>query len=66
MNLARLRGRRVEMGYTQRKIAEEIGVSEYTYRLLEQGKIDPRASMVEKLCAKLQLSYDDFFYSDGC
>ena len=54
-----IRAARVNRGFTQEKVAKELGVSKKTVSSWEKGKTMPRISMVEPLCNLLNVKYDD-------
>lgn len=61
MNRAKLKGLRVEKGFTQEKIAEALGISTYSYNLKEQGKRDFTDSEISKLGEILGVESSIFF-----
>lgn len=56
---ARLLRLRVSLGLTQQQIAEQAGVSVYTYRNWEQGIREPLASAVVTLSRVLGVTADE-------
>lgn len=50
-----LKERRLELNLTQRKVAEESGVSEFQISLFENGKGNPTVGTLKKICDVLGL-----------
>lgn len=44
-----LRERRVELGWSQAKLAREAGVNVETVRMIEEGCTEPRPATLEKI-----------------
>ena len=61
MNL-RLRGKRVEKGYSQANLAKLLGISTNAYNLKENGKCEFTLSEIEDLLYYLDCDFDDIFY----
>ena len=58
-NLAnRFKKVRIEMGFTQKQIAEGIGVSEQAYQKYEYGKVVPSALVLIALADYFDVSLD--------
>ncbi len=60
----KLIGKRNEMGYTQEKMAKELGISKNNYYLKENGKLDFNLSEVKKILKILNASYEEIFLTD--
>lgn len=60
--LIKLRGKRVEHGYTQAQFAELVGISLPSYRLKECGKIDFRMKEINKILELLNCTYEEIFF----
>jgi DNA-binding XRE family transcriptional regulator len=54
----RIRRARMRRGWEQQELAKMIGVSRKTMNQIEQGKVDPRASLVVAIANVLQVSTD--------
>lgn len=59
--LLKLRGKRVEAGYTQEELAKLIGVSIATYRLKECGDREFTMSEINSILKLLGCNYEDIF-----
>lgn len=59
--LLKLRGKRVEKGFTQEEMAEKIGISTNAYNLKEQGKREFRVREINILLKLLECTYEDIF-----
>lgn len=53
-----LKAARVNMGYTQKRAAEHIGVSVSTIKNWESGVTFPSQPMIDKICEVYCTSYD--------
>lgn len=60
--LIKLRGKRVEHGYTQAQFAELVGISLPSYRLKECGEIDFRMKEINKILELLNCTYEEIFF----
>jgi len=63
MTYPKLKGKRVEKGYTQQDIADKLGISVSAYNLKEQGK---RQFIIEEICEILNIldcKFEDIFIS---
>ncbi|WP_423825045.1 helix-turn-helix domain-containing protein [Salinibacter ruber] len=58
-----LKAQRVEKGYTQAGLAEEIGVSVEYISKLERGLASPSFEIISHLCSSLESSPSKFFHS---
>lgn len=59
--LLKLRGKRVEKGYTQKQFAEKLNISLPSYRLKEVGKIEFRMNEINLILKLLDCKYEDIF-----
>lgn len=59
--LVKLKGKRVEKGYTQKELAEKLGMSTNAYNLKEIGKREFKMSEINLLLEILDCSYEDIF-----
>ena len=60
--LLKLRGKRVEKGFTQEEIAKMIGLSTNAYNLKEQGKREFRVREINALLKLLECTYEEIFF----
>lgn len=61
MNL-KLRGKRVEKGYSQADLAKLLEISTNAYNLKENGKNEFTLSEIQDLLYYLDCDFDDIFY----
>ena len=60
--LVKLRGKRVEKGYSQADLAKLLGISTNAYNLKETGKRECRMSEINLLLELLDITYEDIFF----
>jgi len=65
MNGDRIKHFREESGYTQEKLASELGVSRQTVALMESGRYNPSLKICLRLASLLNRSLDDLFGNEG-
>lgn len=53
-----LKQARTDKGYTQKKVAELLNLSESGYAHWEQGRTEPSIEMLRKICIALDVSSD--------
>lgn len=58
----RLREIRKAKGYSQQKLADEVGVSRNTISSIETGQFNPTAKLALILCIALDEKFEDLFY----
>lgn len=58
----RLKEVRKAKGYSQQKLAEEVGVSRNTISSIETGQFNPTAKLALILCIALDGKFEDLFY----
>lgn len=58
----RLREVRKAKGYSQQKLADEVGVSRNTISSVETGQFNPTAKLALILCIALDEKFEDLFY----
>ena len=56
---ATLRAYRENLGFTQRHVAEKLGISRSTYTYYEQGKVEPSLQNLVKLARLFKVTVDD-------
>lgn len=60
--LLKLRGKRVEHGYTQADFAKLIGISLYAYQTKERGHVEFRMSEINTILKLLNCTYEEIFF----
>lgn len=53
---------RIEMGFSQQKLADLVGVSRNTISSIETGQFNPTAKLALVLCIALEKNFEDLFY----
>lgn len=61
----RLIGKRNELGITQEKMAELLGISKNNYNLKENGKLDFNLVEVKKILKILNSDYETIFFDNN-
>jgi len=61
---ARLQAARKALSKTQKQIAEEVGITEYTYQLYEYGKRDPATRTSIRIAKALNRAVEELFGED--
>ena len=61
----KLIGKRNELGITQEKMSELLGISKGNYILKENGKLDFNLVEVKKILKILGESYDNIFFEEN-
>lgn len=59
--LVNLRDKRIEKGYTQEKLAQEVGVVRQTISEIERGANKPSISLAQKIAKILEFNWSEFF-----
>ena len=59
--LTKLRGKRVEYGYSQQDLAKKLEISTNAYNLKETGKREFRMSEINLLLELFNCTYEDIF-----
>ena len=59
-----LKSARAECGFTQKQVADKLGVVESCYANWEQGRTSPNVEMLRKLGEIFDLSLDDLINGD--
>ncbi len=60
-----LRDAREAAGYTQKQIAEKIGIAAPSYNLIENSKTNPRVDNAKKIAELLHFNWTKFFEEGG-
>lgn len=58
----RLKDVRKAKGYSQQKLADEVGVSRNTISSIETGQFNPTAKLALILCIALDEKFEDLFF----
>ena len=61
----KLVGKRNELGITQEKMSELLGISKNNYNLKENGKLDFNLVEVKKILKILGTNYDSIFFEEN-
>ncbi|MCR2783676.1 MULTISPECIES: helix-turn-helix transcriptional regulator [unclassified Microbacterium] len=56
--------RRQDLGWSQQRLADELGVSRQTIISIEKGRYDPSLPVAFRLAATFQCSIEDLFLFD--
>lgn len=65
MNLGeRIKQLRLDKGYTQREVAEKLGVSQPNYAQYENGRRNPKPETLKKIAKAIGVQTQDFFIVD--
>ena len=59
--LYKLKGKRVEKGYTQAELAKKLNISTYAYNQKENGLSDFRMGEINTILELLECNYEDIF-----
>lgn len=57
-----LRAARINKGYTQKKAADEIGISKYTLSNYERGRYFPKAHIIKRMEKVYGEEYDNLIF----
>ena len=55
---------RAQLDMTQKKLAEEVGISRQTMNAIEQGDYNPTIKLCRTICRVLGKSLDELFWED--
>lgn len=58
----RLKEARAEAGFSQKQLADMVGVSRNTISSIETGQFNPTAKLALILCIALDKNFEDLFY----
>ena len=58
----RLKEARAEAGFSQKQLADMVGVSRNTISSIETGQFNPTAKLALILCIALNKKFEDLFY----
>lgn len=58
----RLKEARAEAGFSQKQLADMVGVSRNTISSIETGQFNPTAKLALILCITLDKKFEDLFY----
>lgn len=60
-----LKSKRVEMGWSQQRLATESGVGQTTISAIERGAMNPTVEVALKLAKTMNTSIDDLFLKEA-
>lgn len=60
-----LKAARVNAGFTQKEVAEKLGISNATVCKWEQGSSMPNIQQVQQICELYDVSYDNLIFLTG-
>lgn len=60
-----LKSKRVEMGWSQQRLAAESGVGQTTISAIERGAMNPTVEVALKLAKTMNTSLDDLFLKEA-
>ena len=52
-----IKNRRLELGFTQEKLAHQLDIDDSNLRRIESGKVNTSVSMLQKILKSLDLEY---------
>ncbi len=55
---------RVQSGFTQQQLADQIGVTRQTISLIEKGSYNPTLRLCLEICYAVNQSLDELFWID--
>lgn len=65
MNYSEIKKRRLELGKTQRQVADACGIKAATYCDIENGKKGTKPKTAQKIAAELNLDWTEFYKEEG-
>ncbi|ANF97494.1 helix-turn-helix transcriptional regulator [Paenibacillus bovis] len=60
----RVKQARVQAGFTQQQLADQIGVTRQTISLIEKGSYNPTLRLCLEICYAVHQSLDELFWVD--
>ncbi|WP_046226731.1 helix-turn-helix transcriptional regulator [Paenibacillus dauci] len=60
----RVKHARVQSGFTQQQLADQIGVTRQTISLIEKGSYNPTLRLCLEICYAVNQSLDELFWID--
>ena len=64
MENIKLKIARVENGFSQQDLAEQVGATRQTIGLIEKGKYNPTLNLCTKIAKTLNKTLDDLFWEE--
>ncbi len=64
MDNKRLKVARIEKGYSQQDLADQIGVTRQTIGLIEKGKYNPTLNLCINIATTLDKTLNDLFWDE--
>lgn len=55
---------RAQLDFTQKQLAEKVGISRQTMNAIEQGEYNPTIKLCRAICRVLGKSLDDLFWEE--
>lgn len=65
MKISKIRIYRAKFGYSQKDLAERVGVTKQTINLIEGGKFNPTLKICKGVCNALDASLEELFGNDN-
>ncbi len=56
---------RLQLGWSQQRLADELGVSRQTIISIERGRFDPSLPLAFRLAALFERPIEELFFPDG-
>lgn len=60
----KMKSARASRDFTQKSLAEKVGVSRQTINLIEKGEYNPSLALCIKICKALGCTLDDLFWEE--
>lgn len=60
----KMKSARASLDFTQKALADEVGVSRQTINLIEKGEYNPSLSLCIKICKSLKYTLNDLFWDN--
>jgi putative transcriptional regulator len=60
----KLKAARAERGWTQKQLADAVGVTRQTVNAIEQGAYNPTIRLCRAICRVLNRTLDDLFWEE--
>lgn len=64
MTIYKIRGRRNELGKSQKDVAKELGITPQYLCKIEKGLVEPRRDLMERIATLLDADVKDLFFND--
>ena len=60
----KVRGRRNELGISQKSLAKDLGITPQYLCKIEKGQVEPRRDLMQKIAEKLETTPQKLFFED--